>query len=1288
MKPTKLLTTSLALLFAAGALQAQSFQGRDVGNPTLVGSHTGSAPGMMTVTGGGADIWGTSDQFYYYYASISGQVWDAKIRVHDLVRAAGDDGWTKCQLMVRVPDASGIPQGPDPFIGAMTTASTGQNEVAPQYRATRGGDAGNDKFGFPGTVNPTYPNTWLRITRVGSVFTMWFGTDGTTWTKYCDIDTAQTRNGFGNAFPDPVLVGVAVTAHNNSDPIGGIATVSDLSINVTPSTPVLTAVTQVQNATTTVGSDAYFRFTATNTAIANGAVGNYQWYKNDVLVPNVAGQNYALFASAADNGAQVYCRAWIPGGEVYSATGTVTVLAPTEYPGFAKYEVFPGQSLANVANGNHGRPSQVQARNMFEAPANWSDNFGSRLSGYFVPPANGNYTFYICSDDDSNLYLSTDSSPANARIICQQEGWANPRMWQTHGGGGTANAWSQRRSDMWFDPVSQTIPYALGIPLVGGQKYFIMAVHREGGGGDNLAAYYTYAVDFVPQIPDPVDGDAPNLTGDRIIMLSRPTTTLTVTDPVDYTAWEGQTALFSVTATTDSEISPLYQWQRNEVNMAGRTAATLNLTPASLLDNDASYRCIVSLPHAGLSVTSAPATLTVNASVFVTGVVKYDVWGPGSPTTRAQVNAGTAGEPWSTTYRSSFEGPTDWANDYASRLSAWFIPPANGNYVFLLSSDDDSDLFLSTNDDPATKRIIAQQAGWNGAREWNGGQNLTQRSSETWTPDGGVTVPFADGIALVGGQQYYIEATHREGGGGDNLEVYFILKGGTAPANGTFSNIRDARVGMKFPQPTSLTITEHPQSVAVDLWDPAVFTVAATTDALYPPQYQWRRGGLPIAGATSTQYRIASATPADNGALIDCVVSLQHFSPPRTSSVAVLTVRPDTVPPQMRGAGAIAKSDGTTIELGVEFNERMDHTSVTNLANYSLSKGVVTRVRHYPWVGMPTFDAVALEVTGIVHGDTVNVTVQNAKDYSLNTLPTTTKPATVNTAIRYAVVGGRELYTTPPAGTTQADWPDEAVALGGGNYLLISSCNSHWGQYDEQTYVYEVLTGNFERVVRVQYQDDSSNWARTGIMAREQLQEGMTRDEMSWQASRLANIRANPRFQWTGANANNQIERNARKAVAGGYEDMTGGAGGNPAYPNQWLRIARTGNTLQVWHSANDGQTWINGGTWTPDEWDPLAAQMYVGPYYAPELNNNNSAAGIGHSTKAIVRSFGASIPAPVVITVTLLEDGNVQLNWTPGTELESSMDAEGPYLGTGNTSGSLMVDPTEAHRFWRARRN
>jgi hypothetical protein len=100
----------------------------------------------------------------------------------------------------------------------------------------------------------------------------------------------------------------------------------------------------------------------------------------------------------------------------------------------------------------------------FEAPIDWADSFGTRIRGYVHPPESGFYTFWISSDDGSDLYLSTNSDPANATRIAFVAGWTNPREW-------TREA-NQKSVEIY---------------LTAGQKYYIEALQKEGGGGDNLA---------------------------------------------------------------------------------------------------------------------------------------------------------------------------------------------------------------------------------------------------------------------------------------------------------------------------------------------------------------------------------------------------------------------------------------------------------------------------------------------------------------------------------------------------------------------------------------------------------------------------------------------------------------------------------------------------------------------------------------------------------------------------------------------------------------------------------
>ncbi len=112
----------------------------------------------------------------------------------------------------------------------------------------------------------------------------------------------------------------------------------------------------------------------------------------------------------------------------------------------------------------HLPPSGKERLDRFEGPTDWSDNYGSRIRGYLHPPADATYTFYIASDDNSQLWLSTDDDPSNKRMIAWVSDWTNSREWGKFA--------SQKSS---------------GIALKSGQKYYIEALQKEGGGGDNLA---------------------------------------------------------------------------------------------------------------------------------------------------------------------------------------------------------------------------------------------------------------------------------------------------------------------------------------------------------------------------------------------------------------------------------------------------------------------------------------------------------------------------------------------------------------------------------------------------------------------------------------------------------------------------------------------------------------------------------------------------------------------------------------------------------------------------------
>ncbi len=124
-------------------------------------------------------------------------------------------------------------------------------------------------------------------------------------------------------------------------------------------------------------------------------------------------------------------------------------------------------------------PTATETITSFEIPVNVADNFGSRVHGYLNPTVSGQYRFYLASDDNGELWLSTDNDPANRQLIATVPTWSNSREW---------NKFPEQQSAL--------------ITLEAGEVYFIEAMMKEQGGGDNLAVGWTLpgqsSIDVIP----------------------------------------------------------------------------------------------------------------------------------------------------------------------------------------------------------------------------------------------------------------------------------------------------------------------------------------------------------------------------------------------------------------------------------------------------------------------------------------------------------------------------------------------------------------------------------------------------------------------------------------------------------------------------------------------------------------------------------------------------------------------------------------------------------------------
>ena len=93
-------------------------------------------------------------------------------------------------------------------------------------------------------------------------------------------------------------------------------------------------------------------------------------------------------------------------------------------------------------------PAYTKIYTNFQTEVNTGlDYYGQQLRTFVVPPTNGNYVFWISSDDTSELFVSSDETPANAAPTAWVSSWTDSMIWTdepsqqsapVYPGGGTA----------------------------------------------------------------------------------------------------------------------------------------------------------------------------------------------------------------------------------------------------------------------------------------------------------------------------------------------------------------------------------------------------------------------------------------------------------------------------------------------------------------------------------------------------------------------------------------------------------------------------------------------------------------------------------------------------------------------------------------------------------------------------------------------------------------------------------------------------------------------------------
>ena len=222
------ISSALLLAGTAWADLPAGWTDTDIGSPGKAGS-AGYTNGNWTVTGGGTDIYGTSDQFNFAYTTnITGNA-TLTAKVLNLLNT-DSSGYSKAALMFRNDTTAGSVQ--------VCVAATATQGVQLEWRSSSG------RSTYYHTTTGISAPVWLQLVRTNSTFTGYYSTDGANWTQIWTTNVTMNS---------ALLAGLAVTSHNNTSAlnvanytnvtVGAIAATNPVVVNQPASSALATSAT-------------------------------------------------------------------------------------------------------------------------------------------------------------------------------------------------------------------------------------------------------------------------------------------------------------------------------------------------------------------------------------------------------------------------------------------------------------------------------------------------------------------------------------------------------------------------------------------------------------------------------------------------------------------------------------------------------------------------------------------------------------------------------------------------------------------------------------------------------------------------------------------------------------------------------------------------------------------------------------------------------------------------------------------------------------------------------------
>ncbi|MDQ8197246.1 DUF1800 family protein [Pelagicoccus enzymogenes] len=373
----------------------------------------------------------------------------------------------------------------------------------------------------------------------------------------------------------------------------------------------------------------------------------------------------------------------------------------------------------------------------FSAPANFGSHYGTRMRAYLTPVATGEYTFWIQGDDNCVLYFGNDGSASSARLIASVPGYTNSSEWEKY---------PEQRS--------------ASITLVAGQSYYLEALHKEGGGSDFVNVCWDLAGSF----------DRSPIPTERLTPLEN----APAYDPeIDlYVEAGAQQDIFlpansyqlsaSAFARNLSDETLTIAWNQSSGSAAQITGAD-TLTPNVVASSAGDRTFQVSISTPSETKTDEVTVRTHPPLAAGTGRFIQELWlgVDGSTIEGLLAHPDFPSRPHILRETNKLEGPRNWADRYGARTRGTITPPATSHYTFYVMGDDDTALFLSSDESPENKDLIAFTPENTGEKDWT---NFPEQISEP--------------VFLEKGKNYYLELLFAARYGSDFHGAAWSIEGG------------------------------------------------------------------------------------------------------------------------------------------------------------------------------------------------------------------------------------------------------------------------------------------------------------------------------------------------------------------------------------------------------------------------------------------------------------------------------------------------------------------------------